>query len=155
MTTNTLRDESVDAHEWQLQEAAFAQERQPVAGDGGIGVQHYRLLDRALRQAPASPLPADFAAALARRVLRERLLDGRWERRLLVLMLALLGLVGAALMYQHGGEWWAGWQQASPSQSRSDGGWLLLLGVVLAGSYAMRVFQALRSLSDPTESALK
>jgi hypothetical protein len=65
------------------------------------------------------------------------------------------GMVGAALKCQHGGAWWAGWQQQSPPPlPRRDSGWLLL-GVALAGRYATRVLQVFRSLANSAGNASK
>ncbi|MCQ4166134.1 hypothetical protein [Tahibacter harae] len=134
MNTQTPRDPRVDPHEWQLQEAALAQERGAAAAGDGVGLGHYRLLHRALREVPAPQLPADFAAALARRVERERLLDGRWERRLLAAMLLLLAGAGGVQLFLHGDAWLAAVHQALPALPRWGNGWGLLLGLALAWS---------------------
>lgn len=131
MNMQTPRDPSVDPHEWQLQEEALAQERAAAAAGGGVGLRHYRLLHRALAAAPAPELPADFAAVLARRVERERLLDGRWEQRLLAAMLLLLVAAGAVQLFLHGDAWLAAVRQALP---RWSSGWGPLLVLALAWS---------------------
>lgn len=132
MSKQISQDPPMDPREWQRQEDALEQERGAESLGDDLRLQHYRLLHRALREVPAPELPADFAAALARQVARARLLDGRWEWRVLLVMLALLAAAGGIQLFLHGEAWLAALQQALPSLPRWGNGWGLLLGLALA-----------------------
>jgi len=93
-------DARIDEREWQWQERARAPSRSaPAAGDDADALAQYRRIDAALRQPPATSLPAGFAATLAARVRSERRDAARFERRLiagLVIALVATGIVLAA-----------------------------------------------------------
>ncbi|ANB17525.1 hypothetical protein [Dokdonella koreensis] len=118
-------EHAFDEREWQAQERA---RRAPPAAAPGDG---YALVARALREPPLSPLPADFAAEVARRAVAER--PGApaepWLERLLGtalgLALAVAGLI-TALVY--GGTWLQAVADALPRPPTTA----LPLGMMLA-----------------------
>lgn len=83
------------AQEAQLQLQAELAERQRLPPSGDPQLDSHRLVVRALRQAPAVQLPADFAARMAAKVAageqNSSLED--WLLSLLLLMLAVAGLI--------------------------------------------------------------
>ncbi|MBL8296982.1 MAG: hypothetical protein JNN30_01430 [Rhodanobacteraceae bacterium] len=119
--------------EWAKQEQAFAVER--LGESTAEGDHSYRLLTRALREPLPVALPPGFAAAVAQYVEREMLLDARWERRGIALLLLLFVLVAAGSVIAYGQSWLAGLQAALPSLPRLFNGWSLLLLIGLAFAY--------------------
>jgi hypothetical protein len=111
--------------EWGRQERAFEAERRGGSGDGELA--SYRLLARTLREPLPSAPPAGFAAAIARRVERDALLDGRWERQGIVALLMALVLLAGFGLFAEGPSWLADLQAALPTLPRWFNGWTLLL----------------------------
>ena len=83
-------------YEERLQAEAEAAERQQLPPAANPAVNEYRLVLRALRQAPPEGLPADFATRVARRVLmtEER---GSFEDWMVTAL--MLALAACALFY--------------------------------------------------------
>lgn len=74
-----------DEHEWQAQESALREARAGIApGEAGSTATDYRRVVDALRIAPPSALPVDFASQVARTVATRIDADARFERHLVV-----------------------------------------------------------------------
>ena len=120
--------------EWQLQEQALQAERS--GGDAGSArLQQYRLLARVLAEPMAVGLPPDFAREIARRVERERLLDGHIERRMLAISLGVFGLIGLLCLIAQGEVWLGRLFDLVPALSGLGGDWSLLALACLAAVY--------------------
>ena len=95
-------------HEWQAQERALADERAGRAPADEPRLRAYRLIARAAGQPPTLQLPADFAQRAARAITASQVAradDGRFERNLLLLLGALLGAGGGAVLVQFAPAW--------------------------------------------------
>ncbi|HSX60928.1 MAG TPA: hypothetical protein VLF18_12065 [Tahibacter sp.] len=117
--------------EWLRQEQAFDAER------GAAGTEapaSYRLIARALREPLPVDLPADFATRVARRAETAALLDPRWERRGIAVLLGTLAVLAGAGLLLEGASWLADLQAALPSLPRILNGWTLLLLAGLAAA---------------------
>jgi|GEM_PF-1002373 hypothetical protein len=99
--------------EWQAQERAVLAERTHAAADADDArSREYRLIARALSEAPADTLPEDFATSVAQRALanqRAAMSDvesftSPFERRLLQLLVAVFGVAIGAVVVFLGGE---------------------------------------------------
>ena len=121
--------------EWQAQERARLDERNGAGGADDPLLARYRMVARALRQAPAPALPADFAARVAARAAHVHApADTRFERlamRGLVVALALSAAVAAAV---YGGAWLQSFALVLPRQSP---GLVLNWALALAGCLAL------------------
>jgi hypothetical protein len=99
-------DTERERREWDAQESALRAERAGAALRDSTDVAQYRLVARALRSAPLSSPPSDFAARVAASV--ERSSRGAnesvelWLERGLV---ALLLLAGATALVVYNGDW--------------------------------------------------
>lgn len=95
--------------EWQRQERAMQNERaglDPAAGEPGLHA--YRQIARALAEPPQAQLPADFARRTACQVERaaaRRADGGRFEQRLVLLLLAVFALAGVVVAAMYGRAW--------------------------------------------------
>ena len=85
--------------EWQAQERAVHAERTHAAANADDArSREYRLIARALSEAPADALPEDFAASVARQALAEQRMPASepftspFERHLLQLLVAVFGV---------------------------------------------------------------
>ena len=115
-----------DEHEWQAQERAMQDARNSVATTGNDALAaRYRAVSQALRQPPMAAIPMDFAARVARRAATmSEAADERFERVLVQVLLALLGLSVGVISVLYGSQWLHAIGQAMPSGS---GAWMGLL----------------------------
>ena len=115
-----------DEHEWQAQERAMQDERSGAvtAGNDALAAR-YRALSRALRQPSMPAIPMDFAARVAQQaaVARETA-DGRFERVLMQVLIALLGASVGVIGGLYGSSWLHAIGKVLPSGS---GPWIGLL----------------------------
>lgn len=96
-------DEAAE-REWQAQERALADER--AGRVGSEAKRAYRLIARVASEPPSLQLPDDFARRTAQRVGRElQVDDSRFERTLLWLLGATLGLGGGAALAWFASAW--------------------------------------------------
>lgn len=111
-TTKPLANPSHE-REWQAQERAVHAERTHAAANADDArLREYRLIARALSEAPADALPEDFAASVARQALAEQRTQASdaepftspFERRLLQLLVAVFGVAIGAVVVSMGGE---------------------------------------------------
>lgn len=121
--------------EWQLQEQALQAERSGGSDAGSARLQQYRLLARVLAEPMAVGLPPGFAGEIARRAERERLLDGRIERRMLTISLGLFGLIGLLCLIVQGKAWLGRLFDMLPALSGLGGDWSLLALACLVAAY--------------------
>jgi hypothetical protein len=97
MSTQRDIDKERELREWDAQERAVRAERLGARVGHDPAVAQYRLIDRALRNPPLSPMPSDFAARVAARVdLKSRVANEHFEVWLGRGLVALLVLAGAA-----------------------------------------------------------
>ncbi len=125
----TIPAPPVDERTWQLQEQALRAARGRSDEPDAAALADRRLL-RALREPPLSPLPADFAAGVARLAAPQatRAVDTRLER----LLGAALGIaLGAAALVQ-GLEQGAQWLRIVAEQASPLPPGTLRLGLALA-----------------------
>jgi len=96
-------DEERERREWEAQEKAVRAERLGARNGHDPAVAQYRLIVRALRQPPLSPLPKDFAASVAARAEQKaRAANDHveiWLGRALVVLLVLAGAAAAAVFF--------------------------------------------------------
>ena len=150
MINHEPRDrDAIDEREWQAQERALQAERNG-AGSGADDplVARYRVLARALRQPLADAPPADFAAAVARRIAplaaaeATVVADGVLERVLTQALIAALGLSGGVVAVLYGRDWLASIAAALPD---GDGGqWTLAIALCLGASWALEQWRRQR-----------
>ncbi|UGB38822.1 hypothetical protein [Frateuria soli] len=97
----------LEEREWSLQERALADQRAgraPRAGDASSDT--YRRMAELLAQPPDEQLPADFARRVARRAATAAPpLDGRLERDLFALLVAVMVVAGLAVFAIYGARW--------------------------------------------------
>ena len=124
---------AVDEHEWQVQERAMQDERSGAAATGHDALAaRYRALSRTLRQPPMPAIPMDFAARVAQRAaVAGEAADGRFERVLMQVLVALLGVSVGVIGVLYGSSWLHAIGKVVPSGS---GPWMGLL-VVCGGLY--------------------
>jgi hypothetical protein len=100
MSTQREIDKEREVREWDAQERAVRAERLGARVGHDPTVAQYRLIDRALRDPPLSPLPHDFAAAVAARVQNKSRVGNErfevWLGRGLVALLVLAGAVAVS-----------------------------------------------------------
>lgn len=138
--------------EWQAQERALEAERAGTEPNDDARVRQYRLIARALREAPDAALPADFAASVARRARirqhhsSERLFASALERRLLQVSIALFGiLIGAcAATYAGADVLHALNRSVARAGAYTGNSWLLALAACLVLSAGMQIWQPRR-----------
>ncbi|MEG3790737.1 hypothetical protein V1318_11475 [Lysobacter sp. CCNWLW3] len=125
-----------EAQEWLAQERALREERAGLPIEAGDArVAQYRLLVRALRAPAMEPLPADFAAQVARRVEASAALGDRLEQWLLNgLMLALLAVV-VYVVANYGGGWWDAIAAPLARMPAGLDAWLPVLGLCAGGTW--------------------
>ncbi|MBB1473010.1 MULTISPECIES: hypothetical protein [unclassified Luteimonas] len=113
----------IDEREWQAQERAMR--RSAPGGHEDPLVAGYRKVAAAARAASPPELPEDFAAQVAALVGGEAraVPDGRLERVLLRILLALLPVALAAVLVLFGARWW---QAASGVLGEDALRWLLV-----------------------------
>jgi len=92
-----------ELREWEAQERAVRAERLGARVGQDSAVAQYRLIDRALRSPPLTPLPRNFAAEVAARVeLKARAGNERlevWLGRGLVALLVLAGTAAVLVFF--------------------------------------------------------
>ena len=104
--TPTPNGAGIDPREWEAQERALRAERLKLdAGHSDARTAQYRMIARALRQPPVSPMPADFAAQVAARVAGAPRVDERVEAWLQRLLSGLLAVVAAGALAMYGPQW--------------------------------------------------
>lgn len=94
-----------EQREWEAQERAVAEERSGAPSTGDRNVDAYRLVARALRAPPITPLPSDFGARTAARARALRAANEQVEIWLERGLLALLLLAGAAALFIYNRDW--------------------------------------------------
>ena len=135
--------------EWLAQESALRRERLHLdpAGDDARS-QHYRLLARVLRTAPADGLPADFAQQIGARVAaatRARQ-PAMMLESLLVTVLGCLLVVATVIVTINGGKtWWPSFAAVLRASAATP--WLLPLIACLALSWAFDAWQKVSAKS--------
>lgn len=146
-------DDPARESEWLAQERARQAERSRNATrEDDARVRQYRLIARALGAAPANPLPADFAASVARRALGQRRstsglaadpLASPFERRLLQILVAVFGLaIGiAAALFGGDDAVRAVGRGALHMSAYAKNSWLLALAGCLAFSAIMQFWR--------------
>jgi anti-sigma factor RsiW len=101
MSTQRDIDKERELREWEAQERAVRAERLGARMGHDATVAQYRLIDRALRNPPLTPLPSDFAARVAARVdLTARAGNEHlevWLARGLVILLVLAGAAAVSI----------------------------------------------------------
>ena len=115
-----------DEHEWQAQERAMQDVRNsaPTTGDDALSAR-YRAVSQALRQPPMAAIPMDFAARVAQRAaVAGEAADGRFERVLMQVLVALLGVSVGVIGVLYGSSWLHAIGKVVPSGS---GPWIGLL----------------------------
>jgi anti-sigma factor RsiW len=99
-------DTEREQREWDAQESALRAEREGARAHDDAAVAEYRLIARALRNPPRSPIPSDFAARVAASVERSSRGSNEsielWLERGLV---ALLLIAGATALVVYNGDW--------------------------------------------------
>ena len=121
-----------DEHEWQAQERAMQDVRNsaPTTGDDALSAR-YRAVSQALRQPPMAAIPMDFAARVARQAgTMSAAADERFERVLVQVLLALLGLSAGVISVLYGSQWLHAISRAVPSGSGSWMGLLVACGAL-------------------------
>ncbi|KRE90948.1 hypothetical protein ASG87_02100 [Frateuria sp. Soil773] len=130
-------EDAAAEREWQRQERAMRQERAGLApADGEPDLHAYRQVARALAEPPRERLPADFARLTARRAERAAAGladDGRFEQRLVVLLLAVFALAGVIAAAMYGRAWLPAIDDGIPAAWLTNR-WLLALAVCLGCS---------------------
>ena len=105
---------SLDEQEWQAQERALRDERDAA----------FSALRQALRQPPIPAIPMDFAARVARRADAAReAADSRFERVLLQVLIAVLGVSAGVISVLYGAQWL---QAVSEFGAGGAGAWMAL-----------------------------
>lgn len=133
-------NDDADAREWDAQERALADERAGrVAEAGDPALRTYRLMAHLLAQPLDEQLPPDFARRTAQRVERAtaatRPVDARFERNLLVLLGAAMGLAGLAAVVLYGAAWLPSLDQGAAGALLSKPWlWALAACVALSGA---------------------
>lgn len=117
---------AADEHEWQAQERAMHDARNSLATTGNDALAaRYRAVSQALRQPPMAAIPMDFAARVARRAATmSEAADERFERVLVQVLVALLGLSVGVISVLYGSQWPHAIGQAVPGGA---GSWMGLL----------------------------
>lgn len=125
---------SFDEHEWQVQERALQDVRNGVAPTGNDALAaRYRAVSQALRQPPMPAIPMDFAARVARKAATaSEAADERFERVLVQVLVALLGLSVGVISVLYGSRWLDAIVQAVPSGAGSWMGLLVACGALHA-----------------------
>jgi hypothetical protein len=157
-TTNSFDDppfkNPAREREWQAQERAQLAERNgSQAQDGDARIRQYRLISRALREAPAAALPPDFAASLAQRAQAPHAepftaepFVSPFERRLLQILVALFGIVTGvcAAAYAGADAFHAISHGAMQASTYAKNSWLLALLACLVLSAGMQFWHPRR-----------
>ncbi|KRA16270.1 MULTISPECIES: hypothetical protein [unclassified Lysobacter] len=128
--------EQREAQEWLAQERALRDERAGLPMDAGDArVAQYRLLVRALRAPAMEPLPADFAAQVARRVEASATLGDRLEQWLLNGLILVMAAVALYVVASYGGAWWDAIAAPLARMPSGLGAWLPVLGLCAGGTW--------------------
>ena len=125
--------------EWQAQERALAEERLGIAS-GTARDSSYHVLARALLHPPINPIPADFAAKTAAKVLLNAgSADERFEVWLQYIAIALLLLAGTVAAVRFSNIWIQAFADLEHIQ------WLVLAGLCVLVSSALGHVRHFRS----------
>ena len=119
-----------DEHEWQAQERAMQDVRNSVVTTGHDALSaRYRAVSQALRRPPMAAIPMDFAVRVARQAATmSAAADERFERVLVQVLVALLGLSVGVISVLYGSQWPHAIGQAIPNGSGSWTGLLVACG---------------------------
>lgn len=125
-----------DEHEWMAQESALREAR---AGHvpGEPAAARYRAVVDALRVAPVSALPVDFAARVARAVDLQAELDARFERRLVGGLVVAFAIALVVAIPSGGGASLRAVAALVPGASPATFNWLLAALACVAVSWTM------------------
>ena len=137
--TPTPEDAGIDPREWEAQERALHAERLKLdAGHGDARTAQYRMIARALRQPPVSPMPADFAAQVAARVAGAPRLDERVEAWLQRLLSGLLAVVAAGALAMYGPQWMPAFTGLLPDGAGAVTGWAGAVALCAAMTWGLQ-----------------
>ena len=138
--------QTVDEREWQAQERAMRAGRRAPSLDDDDDVQaaSYRAIGRALRAPPMAPLPAHFAADVARCAQAAHDAGAeRVERILTHALIAMLGLSAGVICMIYGAQWLPAFETAMPD---GGGAWLALVAACAGMHWTMERWQARRAV---------
>ena len=135
----TPKGVGIDPREWDAQERALRAERLKLdAGHGDARTAQYRMIARALRQPPVSPMPPDFAAQVAARVAGAPRLDERVEAWLQRLLSGLLAVVAAGALAMYGPQWMPAFTGLLPDGAGAVTGWAGAVALCAAMTWGLQ-----------------
>lgn len=113
---------AIDESEWQLQEQARL--NTPGVADASVELIAYRCIDRLLRTPPASALPGDFAASVARIAEQQSVArnDG-FEQNLIRILVAGMGISGGVALAIYAGDLLPAAAASLPGLGAASLGW--------------------------------
>ena len=137
--TPTPNGAGIDPREWEAQERALRAERLKLdAGPGDARTAQYRLIARALRPPPVSPMPPDFAAQVAARVAGAPRVDERVEAWLQRLLSGLLAIVAAGALAMYGPQWMPAFTGLLPDGAGAATGWAGAVALCAAMTWGLQ-----------------
>ena len=137
--TPTPNGAGIDPREWEAQERALRAERLKFdAGHGDARTAQYRMIARALRQPPVSPMPADFAAQVAARVAGAPRMDERVEAWLQRILSGLLAIVAAGALAMYGPQWMPAFTGLLPDGAGAVTGWAGAVALCAAMTWGLQ-----------------
>ena len=137
--TPTPNGAGIDPREWEAQERALRAERLKLdAGQGDARTAQYRMIARALRQPPVSPMPADFAAQVAARVAGAPRVDERVEAWLQRILSGLLAIVAAGALAMYGPQWMPAFTGLLPDGAGAVTGWAGAVALCAAMTWGLQ-----------------
>ena len=137
--TPTPKGAGIDPREWEAQERALRAERLKLdAGHADARTAQYRMIARALRQPPVSPMPADFAAQVAARVAGAPRVDERVEAWLQRLLSGLLAVVAAGALAMYGPQWMPAFSGLLPDGAGAVTGWAGAVALCAAMTWGLQ-----------------
>lgn len=132
----------VDAGEWEMQERGMRAARGHEAGGRNAATEGYRVVAEALVAMPRSEPPADFAAGVARRIVRH---DAGLESLLSRVLLAVFVAASVFACVHYGGQGWRPLRQALGEDAL---GWVLAALGCVALSWACGRLAACADAAD-------
>ena len=137
--TPTPNDAGIDPREWEAQERALRAERLKLdAGHGDARTAQYRMIARALRQPPVSPMPPDFASQVAARVAGAPRMDERVEAWLQRILSGLLAIVAAGALAMYGPQWIPAFTGLLPDGAGAVTGWAGAVALCAAMTWGLQ-----------------
>lgn len=138
----------LDEREWQAQERGMRAAQRDDTSATDPQVANYRVVAQALRSAPHSQPPADFAAAVAR--LAAARSDAGLERVLSRMLLAVFVVSSVVVTALYGGRWWQSVHQTLGGDALA---WLLAGMGCLAVSWLLGQLRPIAGDSGDLEAA--